>query len=581
MQKQNGILMKTTLSIVSILLGLDIISPLRAFTTTVTKQPSPTIWAKGIEELRQRGDVPGMSIAVIRDGKIFWEHSFGRKNAIPEAKTDGPVRDDTLFPAASLSKPVFAYIALRLVDRGILDLDKPLYEYLPSKRMESDERYKRITARMILSHTSGLPNWGGTPLNLLFTPGERWNYSSEGFMYLQAVVEKLSGESLETLAQEEVFRPLNMKHSTYAWAPALAGNLVSGDSGVIKPQVINDPNAGAAYSLLTTSEDYARFVLAILNGIGLKKKTLDQMLTPLVETHQDQQAGKQKTPPSAFWGLGWGLEKKGQEYYFWHVGDIGGFKCFVIGSREKREGLVAFTNTLDGFSIIDPLVTLVLHEKHSLMDWAGFTQVRYNAPGIIARKDLIRAFNEHGDEIGWAHYKSLRKKAPDIIDESVTNELAYYLRNHGKMDAAIAIFKENVRNYPRSMNTYDSLLVTYLFADKVDLAIETLDQSIKWEPDSKQRQERISWLRDYVHAQKIPVSVPLETLQRYTGDFKDRKVTLKDGSLYCEEAGSGASHRLIPLSDDTFAMEGEAWVHLRFTTDERDKTNQIVVLNWP
>src|SRR5205823_3170598 len=144
------------------------------------------VWASAIEELRLHGEVPGLSIAVIRDGKIVWKHGFGQKNAHPSAtgtrdgKTDGPVRDDTLFPAASLSKPVFAYLTLRLVDRGVLDLDKPLYEYLPNQRIEQDERYKQITARMILSHTSGLPNWGGTPLRLLFAPGERWSYSSEG-----------------------------------------------------------------------------------------------------------------------------------------------------------------------------------------------------------------------------------------------------------------------------------------------------------------------------------------------------------------------------------------------------------------
>jgi CubicO group peptidase (beta-lactamase class C family) len=576
MPKLCRIQIATTLAVAAAL-----IAPARAFPATTTRQPSPAVWAGEIEKLRRRGEVPGLSIAVIRDGKIGWKHAFGQKNAIKDGKTDGPVHDDTLFPAASLSKPIFAYLALRLGDRGTLDLDKPLYEYLPNKRLEQDDRYKLITARMILSHTSGLPNWGGTPLRLLFTPGERWSYSSEGYMYLQAVVEKLTGQSLEALAQKEVFGPLQMRHSTYAWSPAVASNLVSGDSGLVEPQVIHDSTAGAAYSLLTTAEDYARFVIAVIEGTGLKKETSERMLTPQVETHQDGQPDKQGTPSGAFWGLGWGLEESHRGPYFWHVGDTGGFKCFVIASRAKREGMVVFTNSLEGFSIVDPLVTMVLNEHHPLMDWGGFKKVRYDNPGIVAKRELIQVFNGHGTEIGVAHYRAVRKKSPEIVDEYVTNELAYYLRNHGKMDAAIAIFKENAQNYPKSINTYDSLAVTYLFAGQLDRATDTWEKASELEPASRERQERIAWMREYIHGEKEPVRIPLETLQRYVGNFKDRQITLNDGSLYCEETASKKSFRLIPLSNNSFAEEGDVSVRLSFTPEKGDKAYNIVVSHMP
>jgi CubicO group peptidase (beta-lactamase class C family) len=576
MPAQRSILLKAAMVFAAALTARS-----HAYPFTATSQRSPAVWASQIEELRRRGEVPGLSIAVIRDGKIVWQHSCGRKNAIPDVKTDGPVREDTLFPAASLSKPVFAYLALRLVDRRVLDLDKPLYEYLPNPRMEQDERYKRITARMVLSHTSGLPNWGGTPLRLLFTPGERWSYSSEGYMYLQAVVEKVTGQSLEALAQKEVFRPLHMKHSTYAWSPAVVGNLVSGDSGVAAPQVINDPKAGAAYSLLTTAGDYARFVIAIIDETGLTKATAERMLTPQVETRQDEQPGQQKAPDGAFWGLGWGLERTDRGPYFWHVGDIGGFKCFVIGSRARRDGMVVFTNTLEGFSIVDPLVTMLLSGTHPLMDWAGFKTVRYDNPRIAAKKELTQVFNERGTETGLERYKGLRQKSPEIVDEYVTNELGYYLRNHGKMDAAIAIFKANAQSYPKSINTFDSLAVTYLFAGKIELALQTFEEALQLEPASQGRQERIAWMREYLRARKEPARVPLETLQRYVGDFKDRRVTLTDGSLYLAETASKKSYRLIPLSDTTFAEDGDVSVRLSFTPEERKNAYNIVVSHMP
>jgi len=110
---------------------------------------------------------------------------------------------------------------------------------------------------------------------------------------------------------------------------------------------------------------------------------------------------------------------------------------------------------------------MLLNGTHPLMDWAGFKTVRYDNPGIAAKKELIQVFNERGTETGLERYRGLRRKSPEIVDEYVTNELGYYLRNHGKMDAAIAIFKENAQNYPKSINTFDSLAVTYIFAGKL------------------------------------------------------------------------------------------------------------------
>jgi CubicO group peptidase (beta-lactamase class C family) len=102
-----------------------------------------------------------------------------------------------------LSKPVFVYMVLRLADRGVIDLDKPLYTCgFSYDRIDKDPSSKLITARMVLDHTTGLPNWGGTPLEFLFTPGEKFNYSGEGYVYLQRVVEHVTGKSLEELAQQ-------------------------------------------------------------------------------------------------------------------------------------------------------------------------------------------------------------------------------------------------------------------------------------------------------------------------------------------------------------------------------------------
>ena len=133
---------------------------------------------KRVPELLSEATIPGLSLALIRDGKTYWEHAFG----VRDEKTGLPVTGETIFEAASLSKPVFAYGVLKLVDQGKLDLDAPLSRYMPQLYVEGDPRIDKITARIVLSHRTGFPNWrdAGRPLKIYFTPGERFSHSGEG-----------------------------------------------------------------------------------------------------------------------------------------------------------------------------------------------------------------------------------------------------------------------------------------------------------------------------------------------------------------------------------------------------------------
>ena len=157
--------------------------------------------------------IPGMSVAVIKDSKVVYHRGLGVRNTL----TREPVTDDTVFEAASMTKPVCAYLVLRLVDRGVLKLDTPLYTYLPYEDIAYDDRYKLITARMVLTHRSGFPNWRNGKLDIKFVPGTQFSYSGEGFVYLGKVVEKLTGKKLVDLCQEEVFEPLGIEHASLVW----------------------------------------------------------------------------------------------------------------------------------------------------------------------------------------------------------------------------------------------------------------------------------------------------------------------------------------------------------------------------
>ena len=163
-----------------------------------------------IEQLMEAHKVPGLSLAILEEGHRVQLKTYGLQRADAEDLID----IDTTFEAASLSKPVFAYGVLKMVERGEIDLDQPLSHYLPAYDVK-DPRLTHITARMVLSHSTGFPNWRpeNQSLCIHFQPGERFSYSGEGFVYLQRVIESLSGHSLEEYMQGNVLQPLDMRQS--------------------------------------------------------------------------------------------------------------------------------------------------------------------------------------------------------------------------------------------------------------------------------------------------------------------------------------------------------------------------------
>jgi len=188
---------------------------------------------KLLQDLTKQYGISGIQLVCIKGNK---EKDFNL-GTISQG-SDRKVTARTIFEAASLSKCVFAYAVLRLYDRGIINLDTPLVNYTgPYERFVStDPRYAKITARMVLRHTTGLPNWGDDKVaKLIFTPDSTFSYSGEGFQYLQRAVEKLTGKSLNEIARQEVFIPLGMANSSYTWTDKFDTLAAFGDS----PDAVN------------------------------------------------------------------------------------------------------------------------------------------------------------------------------------------------------------------------------------------------------------------------------------------------------------------------------------------------------
>jgi CubicO group peptidase (beta-lactamase class C family) len=305
--------------------------------------------AADLEQLLKDDRVPGLSFAIIRDGKIAETKALGVRDTSAGVAVDG----NTIFEAASLSKPVFTYAVLQLVDAGLLSLDTPLSTVVPNY-VKDDPRAATITVRSVLSQSSGLPNWRSTtnPLKTYFPPGERFSYSGEGFIWLQRVVEKITGEPLNDVMTRLVFDPLDMTKSSYIWrADFETDYALPHDAQPAPGNKARPSKPRSASTLHTTAADYARFLQAVLSGARLKPDTAKQWLNPQIGLQQHciqcLSTDKPDVDQRIAWGLGWGLEPDRGSFFHW--GDNDGFKAFVVGSLQDRSAVVVFMNGSNGW----------------------------------------------------------------------------------------------------------------------------------------------------------------------------------------------------------------------------------------
>jgi len=296
-----------------------------------------------IEAYQKYYNIPGVSLALIKDGKVVYNKTYGVRNTM----TQKPVDENTLFEAASITKPVFAFAVERLADRGVIDLDKPLYEYLPYKDIEYDDRYKLITARHVLTHRTGFPNWRWMnpdgKLNIRFTPGTSYNYSGEGFEYLKMVVEKITGKKVEQVLQEEVIQPMGLYHTFFSKNDSLARMVADGHyDGMPNYDELNDA-PGMAWSMRTEAKIFTNFMLHLLEQKGLSAK----MYETILQKHSDYTFGPNDEKPSYPVYMGMSLEIRETPFgkSFGHGGNNGDFKCKFEVYKDLKMGYVVFTNS--------------------------------------------------------------------------------------------------------------------------------------------------------------------------------------------------------------------------------------------
>ena len=310
-----------------------------------------------IVELQARNrQVCAVAYAAIQAGKIY--SSGGASGCDLGREPTG----DSVFQAASLSKPIFAYAVLKLAQEGSIDLDAPLVGYLPNgyhhiqnpfafgqppvtDRVGAPE-LRAVTARMVLSHTSGLPNWSSDSLAFDFKPGTGWQYSGEGFMLLQRAVESITQEGLDDFMRHRLFDPLGMSNTAFRWKPQFADAFVPG-----LPWYKEIPQALAPFSLHTSANDYAKFLVALM---------ADRQAVQLIV-----QSPASVVPKLGLgWGLGWGIEHGEKETFLWQWGNNPGYRAFAMASTGSGDAVVLLTNSEEELVMAEPIVATVLPGTH-------------------------------------------------------------------------------------------------------------------------------------------------------------------------------------------------------------------------
>ncbi|MBO9658629.1 MAG: tetratricopeptide repeat protein, partial [Chitinophagaceae bacterium] len=226
-----------------------------------------------------------------------------------------------------------------------------------------------------------------------------------------------------------------------------------------------------------------KFMIALLKGTGLKKKTWQEMFKPQIRVDS-------KAFPELYWGLGVGLEIEGKKKYFWHWGDQGDSKCYMKADLTDQDGFLYFTNSANGLAVADRILEDAMGGFTPALAWLNYE--RFN-PAV---KELLQTARSNGAAVALENYRHNREKEIiQQIPEVSMNGIGYKLLRLNKIDDAILVFEQNTKDYPSSANTWDSLAEAYDKKGNKELAIKNYQKSLELDPGNSNAAEQVKRLK--------------------------------------------------------------------------------------
>lgn len=431
--------------------------------TSNGKRVNVASFNRAVEQMIDDVGVPAISVAVIENDRIVFHRSYGYKDSAKKHK----VNQGTLFEGCSLSKTFLVLVAHQLIDEGKLMPDKPLYEYLENKDLAHDLRYKRITTRMVLSHSSGLENWkqfnNRDTLEILNNPGEKYSYSGEGFNYLSRVIGVILGQSYEQYMEERVIKPLHLKRTFLKYKRNRLNpfhehyptNFATGHNsfGVPVGKWINyDPIPSSAIHLV--AEDYAKVLLGIFGQGNLSRREINQIVTPVVPIREDD--------PSIGFGQGFAIIYGKHDTLVTHTGSNDGFKAEMFYSVRDKRGFVFFSNADRGRLMTSNLNALTTGFDIGHLYEKGYYE-HYPSPAI----SLLKIYRTQNQEAMFAEIDRLAKSSS--LGEKTLNELGDEFMDRDE-ETAKRLLLTNIELYPQAPTAYRLLGQVYLSGKDYDQA---------------------------------------------------------------------------------------------------------------
>jgi CubicO group peptidase (beta-lactamase class C family) len=475
-------------------------------------------------------NVPAVGIGLIENGKIKYVKVFG------ELQKGVPAPDNAIFNIASMTKPIVAMMTLKLVEAGQWNLDEPLFHYWVDPDVANNPMQKKLTTRLVLSHQTGFPNWRKGKLTFEFEPGTNYQYSGEGFEYLRKALKIRFNKPMEELLDSLIFKPLGMKDTRY-WTEDIDmkryARWHNSDGQELKTTY--KTGVSAADLLLTTIEDYSKFMIYVMNGAGLSSKLFNDMIKSQVNVkkHLDR-------------GLGWEIVSglPNGEYSLQHGGSDGGAKTMGIILPKSKRGVVVFTNGDNGMLVYNNVI------KESID--IGENIVNNNSD---AHKTIVLS--------------------GEIMERYVGNYLDSYGRNHTitKEDSVLK-FKGNglptVNFIPEAMNKF--------FLKDFDVQIEFInDDSLMLIANGK-----IDWTAKKIKQQPV-INLPDDVLERYVGIYvrldknSDIHVIKGEGNTLKMSGETVPPLDLLPTGENIFFAKGFPY-QFEFMKNESGKVTKMNVI---
>ncbi len=434
------------LSILSLLCHttLDLYGQSNKYFTSAGRKIDVNSFDADIRKMIEEMGVPAVSLAVINNNEIVYSNTYGVKSTSKNNKAN----KNTVFESCSLGKSFLVFVVLKMAEEGKLDLDKPVFEYLPNQKLEHDPRYKLITPRMIISHTSGLENWqrynDENKLEILKTPGEAFTYSGEGINYLAAAIEAILGRSYAEYVNDMIIGPLDLdrtflnfkSHTIIPFSKGTPSNFATGHNSFAEEFTkFRNSEPIAAGGINQTAEDYAKLFLATFDGNFLSEDIRQEILKPAIYFDDS----------TRYMGHGYAVLLYENDTIISFSGNNRGYKGEILYSTISKNGFVFFSNSDRG-----KLMTSQLNSMSARLPLGSYFKgyfKQYPSKAI----QLLQVYREKSSESMFKHIAKMHESGK--IDEDTMNELGDVFLYH---DLTISknILEMSIKWYPNSATAY-------------------------------------------------------------------------------------------------------------------------------